>query len=97
MGTASPVRRLHVAGNGIRLEHLGKRLDLSADGGAVDLDSTTNDLYIKSSGPSGNNDIIMQPFGSNGNVGIGTTNPDVRLHVASGTDTSPTGMKSAKR
>jgi hypothetical protein len=81
IGTNNPARRLHVLGDRIRLENAGKLLDLRADGGAVDLHSETTNLYLRSSGGIGNNRIIMNPFGTDGNVGIGTEFPNVKLHV----------------
>lgn len=88
IGALVPAQRLHVVGNRIRLENAGKRLDLRADGGAIDIESTTSKLYFHSSGPGGNNHIVMQPFGNEGNVGIGTENPVAKLHVVGTTRTT---------
>ncbi len=82
IGLANPAVTLHVTGNRVRLESGGKRLDLRADGGAVDVQSDTHDLFLHSAGPSGRNRVIINPFGGEGNVGIGTTNPSDKLHVA---------------
>jgi hypothetical protein len=79
IGTASPQTKLHVTGNRIRLENAGKRIDLRADGSAVDLQSETSDLYLRSVGAG--HDIIMNPFGNDGRVGIGLQNPQAKLHV----------------
>jgi hypothetical protein len=81
IGTADPTRKLHVVGDRIRLENAGKLLDMRADGSAVDLQSETHDLYIHSSGPGSNNKVIINPFSTEGNVGIGTQNPAEKLDV----------------
>jgi hypothetical protein len=81
VGTPDPQVKFHVGGNRIRLESGGKRLDLRADGGAVDVQSDTHNLYLHSAGPSGRNHVIMNPFGNEGNVGIGTQAPTNKLHV----------------
>src|SRR5687768_13397940 len=82
VGTSDPGVKLHVLGNRIRLEQSGRRLDLRADGSEVDVHSETSHLYLHSSGPRGRNHVIVNPFGNEGNVGIGTTNPAVKVHVA---------------
>jgi hypothetical protein len=79
IGTTNPAQRLHIQGNRLRLENAGKRVDLRADGAAVDLQSETSDLYLRSTGAG--HDIIMNPFGSDGRVGIGLQNPQAKLHV----------------
>ena len=81
IATSNPAVKLHVTGNRIRVESAGKRLDMRADGGAVDVQSTTHNLFLHSSGPSGNNRVIINPFGGEGNVGIGTQTPADKLHV----------------
>jgi hypothetical protein len=81
IGTPDPRVKHHVIGNRIRLESGGKVLDLRADGGAVDVQSDTHSLYLHSAGPSGRNHVIMNPFGNEGNVGIGTQAPTNKLHV----------------
>jgi len=81
VGMVNPAVKFHVTGNRIRLESGGKRLDMRADGSAVDIHSETHDLYLRSSGPRRRNKVIINPFASDGNVGIGMTNPAVKLHV----------------
>ena len=48
IGTPAPATKLHVRGARIRLEKAGtpQRLDLRADGGALDIESAGADLYI---------------------------------------------------
>ncbi len=79
IGTKSPATALHVTGNRIRLENAGKSLDMRADGAAVDLQTTTSDLYIHSIGTG--HDVIINPYGNEGNVGIGTSRPSTKLEV----------------
>ncbi len=81
IGTSTPQRQVHVRGDRIRLENDNKTVDLRADGSSVDLHSETNDLYVRSSGPGGNNRLLMNPFAGDGNVGIGTEDPAAKLHV----------------
>jgi hypothetical protein len=81
IGTPAPAVKMHVTGNRLRLESEGKRLDLRADGGAVDVQSDTHNLFLHSAGPRGNNNVIINPFGNEGNVGIGTGAPTDKLHV----------------
>lgn len=81
IGRSNPEVKLHVTGNRVRLESGGRKLDLRADGGAVDVQSDTSDLYLHSAGPGGHNRVIINPFGNEGNVGIGTTTPTDKLHV----------------
>jgi hypothetical protein len=81
IGLVAPQVKFHVAGNRIRLESGGRRLDLRSDGAHVDVQTETSDLYLHSLGPRGRNNVIINPFGPSGNVAIGTTAPQVRLHV----------------
>lgn len=77
----APAVKVHVNGNRLRLEQGGRVLDLRADGKSVDVQSDTHDLYLHSGGPRSRNRVIINPFGNEGNVGIGTTNPQDKLHV----------------
>lgn len=81
INNSNPVRRLHVVGDRIRLENAGRRLDLRADGSDVDLHSETHSLYLRSSGPGDNNNVIVNPFAPDGNLGVGTEAPACKLHV----------------
>ncbi len=81
VGTTLPTTKLQVVGDRIRLGTGTKRIDLRVDGGAVDLHSETHDLYLRSSGGAGSNRIILNPFAGDGNVGVGTTSPSVKLHI----------------
>lgn len=82
IGTTNPLTRLHVLGNRVRLESSPKHIDIRADGNHVDVQSSSHKLYLHSSGPGGNNQVIINPFGNEGNVGIGTEVPQRKLHVA---------------
>jgi hypothetical protein len=79
VGTTNPAYKMHVVGDRIRLEDSGKRLDLRTDGGAVDLQTQTSDLYIRSTGSG--HDVVINPLSDDGKVGIGTENPSAQLHV----------------
>jgi hypothetical protein len=81
IGRTDAAVKVHVTGNRLRLESGGKVLDLRADGGSVDVQSDTNDLYLHSAGGRSRNRVIINPFGGEGNVGVGTTNPQDKLHV----------------
>ena len=81
IGRPDPAVKVHVTGNRLRLDSGGKVLDLRSDGGSVDVQSDTHDLYLHSAGPSNRNRVIINPFGGEGNVGVGTTNPQDKLHV----------------
>jgi endosialidase-like protein len=91
VGTAAPLSRLHVAGTG----HLNAILDLTdvsehltlvvGTAGSGLRFSDTNEFFIASQAYGakgdttfGNEHLRIRP---NGNVGIGTTNPQAKLHV----------------
>ena len=82
IGLSNPSRKLHVVGDRIRLGTTAKQIDLRTDGSAVDLHSLTHDLYIRTVGNPGKRNVLINPSGAEGNVGIGTTNPLSKLHVS---------------
>jgi hypothetical protein len=82
VGTAAPATKLHVVGERIQLESGGRRLLLRSDGADVDVQSETSNVFIHSSGPRGRNNVVINPFGNEGNVGIGTGTPATKLEVA---------------
>lgn len=81
IGRTDAAVKVHITGNRLRLESGGRVLDLRSDGGSVDVQSETNDLYLHSNGGRDRNRVIINPFGGEGNVGVGTTNPQDKLHV----------------
>jgi hypothetical protein len=83
VNTDTPARQFHVVGDRIRLENAGKTIDMRVDGSAVDLHSETSNLYLRSSGPTGNNNVIVNPFGTDGLIGVGLETPECKLHVQS--------------
>lgn len=78
IGTTAPARKLHVVGDRIRLENGSKTLDLRADGSAVDLHSDTDHLYLRS---SSNHNLVLNPYGGDGQVAVGLETPACKLHV----------------
>lgn len=81
LGTPNPAVRLHAVGDRIRLENGPRRIDLRTDATSVDVHSDTNSVYLHSSGPAGSNNVIINPFATEGNVGIGTESPLSKLDV----------------
>ena len=86
VGTVDPATKLQVTGNRIRLENGTKRLDLRADGTQVDIETTTSDLYVHSTGAG--NHLILQPVSTDGFVGIRTAAPASELDVNGTTRTT---------
>ena len=94
IGTEAPATKLHVKGDRIRLESAdGARIvDLRSDGSAVDLQSETSHLYLRSTTPAAQGapvrHIVMNPFSTDGRVGIGrvpvTEKLEVQGHVKHG-------------
>lgn len=80
IGTTNPATSLNVVGNRIRLQNGGQVLDLRADGAAVDVESTTSNVVVRSSG-SGHH-VVINPDTGDGNVGLGAWGPtDGKLQV----------------
>lgn len=76
IGTNVPGDKLHVVGGAIRLSAGSKTLRLRTDGAALDLQASGAKLFITS-----NTDVVLNPFGSNGRVGIKTEAPTATLSV----------------
>ncbi|MDT3671289.1 MAG: hypothetical protein ROZ37_13275 [Aromatoleum sp.] len=91
IGTLQPAARLHVQGNRVRVENVtgapGSRvLELRTDGSAVDVQSNTSHLYLRSTHPGGPADrhIVMNPSPGgepDGLVGIGLVPNAEKLEV----------------
>lgn len=88
IGTLEPQTRLHIYGARLRLQNVtgipGSRvLDLRTDGSAVDLQSETCDLYLRSTHAGGPPDrhIVMNPMAGDGNVGVGRVPATQKLEV----------------
>jgi len=80
IATGNPATQLHVVGDRMRLQNGPSSLDMRADGSAVDLQTVTDDLFIRSTGAG--HHIVMNPFANDGNVGVGgVTNPSANLEV----------------
>ncbi len=86
IGTTTPATKVHVIGDIIRIENADKILDIRANGAALDVQALTKSLFLHSSGPSGSNNVVINPFPGQGNVGIGNAGPDSKLHITSGGD-----------
>jgi hypothetical protein len=83
VGSDAPQRKLHVKGDGIRLDSAdgAKSIEMRTDGAQVDLGTTTSDLYLRSATGSPPHNIVMNPDAADGNVGIGTSTPAYKLDV----------------
>ena len=77
IGTPLPATKLHVFGDRIRLENGTKAIDLRTDGGAVDLYTETNDLFLRSAG----HQMHLNTFPGDGTVNIGNSSITTSLHV----------------
>ena len=89
IGTTAPEQLLHVSGGSARIKietTLGNQNPVLELAGTtytnfIFSDQTDGGTYIRTD--SADRDIILQAGnGSQGNVGIGTTTPDTKLHVA---------------
>lgn len=107
VGTHDPNARVHVWGDGsatgLRITNAGSGIPQSNTGLSV-ADVTGSGRAASLYGVTSNNVLQVQNDGSGraaffvgnvkfdgGNVGIGTVDPAVKLHVTSGTDVSPSG------
>lgn len=87
IGTEAPATKLHVKGDRLRLESTdGARIvDLRSDGSAVDLQSETSHLYLRSTTPAAQGapvrHIVMNSFPTDGRVGIGRIPATEKLEV----------------
>ncbi len=70
IGTTTPATKVHVIGDIIRIENAGKILDIRANGAALDVQALTESLFLHSSGPNGSNNVVINPFPGQGNVGM---------------------------
>lgn len=78
-GVTAPGAQLHVRGDRIRLESADglRRVDLRADGSALDVESAGAPLYVNNGAAAQN--TFINPM--SGNVGVGTANPGAKLDV----------------
>ncbi len=78
--------QVHVRGPRLRLQSAdgARTVDLRTDGSDVDLQTTTSHLFLRSSqdGAGTPHHIAMNPYATDGNVGVGTWTPVQKLHVA---------------
>ncbi len=96
IGTTSPADKLHVSGGNIRLDN-GQEIFFSDNGQIRSLDNNHRILFrrsenkmelreygdiIFSPGATSGNETAKMVIRSDGNVGIGTTNPQAKLDVA---------------
>ena len=82
IGTSSPQYKMDVRGNRIQLKEdaTGDWLAMRTDGGGLDLQFQGGNLYVQSA--TDGEHILLNPNNANSNVGIGTTGPLQKLHVA---------------
>ena len=92
IGTNNPQHQLDIVGDRMRIKNSAGTRDilLRVDGGAADIQSETSNLFLHSTGPSGNNHVIINSQSNEGSVGIHTQAPSFTLHV-NGTAGKPGG------
>ena len=88
IGTVDPQTKVHIHGARLRLQNVtgipGARvLDMRTDGSAVDLQTETCDLHLRSTHPGGPPDrhIVMNALAGDGNVGVGRVPAGQKLEV----------------
>ncbi|MGD2109743.1 MAG: hypothetical protein PVI86_10160, partial [Phycisphaerae bacterium] len=90
IGTTNPLGKLHVKGGPVTVENVGDQavvLNLAIERGwAFKQDGTgaATALKLQSVGGGGNKDFVIE---TDGNVGVGTTSPQAKLHVRGTTRT----------
>lgn len=79
IGRRDPETRLNVVGARIRLQETtaptAKRIELRTDGNGVGLESSTDNVTVRSSGAAGKNRVLINPVNNDGRVGIRVQDP----------------------
>jgi len=80
VNTNVPGFTVDAVGDRIRLRNSTYSIQMRVDGAATDIQAIGADLFLRSS-TAGEN-IVMNPFSGDDNVGIGLTAPTAKLHVS---------------